>query len=408
MRASFKTAFAALVAVVIACYTAPYASAQYAGSGGNYNSSCSGCDSGYGYQGTGYQSTGCQTGGAACGSSGAGYGSCGAGCGTACGGGAGCGSSYFGGYQGGGCKGGGCHGGGCHGGGCCKTNDFYFQAEALFLYRTQQSDSQSLVLENQTQNELLNTDDFDFTMNAGVRATLGLSMANCKAIELTYFGLQDWDETRIVRGNDNLRIPGDLAFTSPDFLNADQIQVDYSAHIDNGEVNLVHTNSRLSVLGGFRYLGLNEFMRINSFDVATGDSDYIIQTANDLYGGQLGLRLNKCVGPLNVRLTGKSGLFYNDASQLQWVADQNVGNIRTSRGDDHTSSAWIADLSLDAGICLTHAVSLRGGYNVMWIDRLALAPDQLDFSDAANSGTGISTNGNAFFHGFHAGFEIRK
>ncbi len=406
MPAPFQIAFATIIAVAFASQSCQQASAQYGYHPGPApgGPGCSSCDSGYANYAPGpanYASQGQWGGHGGCDQYGPG-GQCAPG--GHCGSGGHCGQGSY--FQAG-CKS--CGSGyGC-GGGCCRTNSGYFVVDALFLDRTQQSDSRSLVLDNQTLDEELNTNDLDFNMMAGVRATLGLKLANCKAIELTYFGLQDWDETQIVQGDDNLRIPGELALASTDFLDADQIQVDYSAHIDNGEVNLVHTNSRLSVLGGFRYLGLTEFMRINSFDVDTGSSDYIIQTANDLFGGQIGVRWNKCVGPLNVKLTSKGGLFFNDASQLQFVSDLDNGfNFRNSRGDDTTSSAFIIDLGVDAGLCLTEFMSLRGGYNLMWVDRLALAPDQLDFTDTPFSGTGISTNGNAFFHGFNAGFEIRK
>ena len=50
---------------------------------------------------------------------------------------------------------------------------------------------------------------------------------------------------------------------------------------------------------------------------------------------------------------------------------------------------------------------LRAGYNLMWIEGVATAPDQLDFTDTAQSGTIVQTKGGEFFHGVNLGLEAR-
>ena len=43
------------------------------------------------------------------------------------------------------------------------------------------------------------------------------------------------------------------------------------------------------------------------------------------------------------------------------------------------------------------------GYNVMWVEGVALAPNQLDFTDTPTSGTELRSTGGVFFHGANAG-----
>ncbi|MGI9516589.1 MAG: BBP7 family outer membrane beta-barrel protein [Pirellulaceae bacterium] len=284
---------------------------------------------------------------------------------------------------------------------------FYFTAELFMLTRTNRADPQSVVLDNPTLNELLSTSDLTFQYEPGLRTILGFSLGQCRYAELLYFGLHNWDDTQVVEGNDNLRIPGNLALASTDFLDADRIRVDYSGEVHNIEINYV-ASYPLAFVGGFRYIIFNEFFGINSLDLDSGTSDYLINTTNDLIGGQLGLRYGHCCGCWTFDATGKVGAYYNNASQNQTVNDLDNGfNFRTARGDGSTT-AWTVDLGANASILLTQSLALRGGYQAIWINRVALAPDQLDFTDTPTSGTGINISGSTLLHGFNIGLELRN
>jgi hypothetical protein len=50
---------------------------------------------------------------------------------------------------------------------------------------------------------------------------------------------------------------------------------------------------------------------------------------------------------------------------------------------------------------------LRAGYNLIWLDGLALAPDQWDFSNTPASGTSLVDGGSLFLHGANLGVERR-
>lgn len=55
---------------------------------------------------------------------------------------------------------------------------------------------------------------------------------------------------------------------------------------------------------------------------------------------------------------------------------------------------------------LTDTWALRGGYNLIWIEGVALGGNQLDFTNTTDSGRGIGTSGSGLFlHGANVGLE---
>jgi len=65
--------------------------------------------------------------------------------------------------------------------------------------------------------------------------------------------------------------------------------------------------------------------------------------------------------------------------------------------------AFVGELSLVPMYRLNNSWTLRCGYNLLWIEGVALAPDQLDFSIAQTGGQ--DTNGGIFAHGVNVGLE---
>jgi hypothetical protein len=67
----------------------------------------------------------------------------------------------------------------------------------------------------------------------------------------------------------------------------------------------------------------------------------------------------------------------------------------------------VGELGLSGTYQLTRVLTVRGGYNLMWIAGVALAPDQLDFTDLPSSGTALDRGGGIFLHGANVGLEAR-
>jgi hypothetical protein len=67
----------------------------------------------------------------------------------------------------------------------------------------------------------------------------------------------------------------------------------------------------------------------------------------------------------------------------------------------------VADINLSVVYRLTSVWGLRVGYNLMWIEGLALAPNQWDFSTADGAGSGLDSAGGIFLNGANLGLEAR-
>jgi hypothetical protein len=173
-------------------------------------------------------------------------------------------------------------------------------------------------------------------------------------------------------------------------------------------VNYVAARERFDLLVGFRYVSLDEEFNINSTDSDSGTSDYNIRTSNDLYGGQLGARVRAYRCGWDWEATAKGGVFGNSAEQRQLVTDfPPTSLLRPTISDSTSTVAFVGDVNLSAVYQWTEAWAIRGGYNLLWIEGVALAPDQLDFTTDLDSGSDLQTGGSLFAHGFNVGLESR-
>ena len=162
-------------------------------------------------------------------------------------------------------------------------------------------------------------------------------------------------------------------------------------------------------LAGFRYVDLSETFGIAGERRIQGLLEtgvYNVQTDNDLYGAQLGLRMRRCLGRFSGEVTGKAGIYYNDASQSQYIVDYPNIVLRNEQADDD-GAAFMGELNVSGIYRLTSAWGLRAGYNLIWIEGVALAPDQLDFSAQIPAGNQLSHSGGVFLHGVNIGLEAR-
>jgi hypothetical protein len=258
---------------------------------------------------------------------------------------------------------------------------------------------------------VLGTGDPALDVQVAARLLAGYRLNGATAIEVVYLGPFEWSDARTAVGDDDLGIPGALGLASLDFFGADVIRVDYTSKLDNVEINLARSAFLTDVFDlilGFRYVTLDEGFNINSTDYETGSSDYNIQTQNELYGGQCGLRLRRSLSFVAIELTGKAGFFASNAEQTQSVSDfPPPFSLRPQRTSAADGTAFLTELACVAVVPLDAHWNLRFGYNLIWIDDVALAPDQLDFSNTPASGTLLDDNGRIFLHGGVAGVECR-
>ncbi len=257
---------------------------------------------------------------------------------------------------------------------------------------------------------LLSTADLDFPWQVGPRITLGRDFDAFRSFEATYWGIFDFKTTATVTGNNNLNLPGDLGLAAGlDFFNADTMTVDYKSQINNGELTYLQNYGGLAWLIGFRYFELGEQFSITSTDNQTGTSFYQLNAYNNLFGGQIGARLTQACGTCtswSYDITGKAGVYDNVISTAQRVGDFSGFSLRDVKTNAN-QVAFIGEIDFNLNYALNPNWSIRGGYQVFWVEGLALAPNQLDFTDTAGSGTTVDKTGGLFMHGAHAGLMAR-
>ena len=122
----------------------------------------------------------------------------------------------------------------------------------------------------------------------------------------------------------------------------------------------------------------------------------------------VGSRARHSRGRWNWEGTGKAGIFGNAAEQhSDPIVDFPAFVVRPGRSESTGNVAFVGDLNLTAIYQINAVWGARLGYNLIWIDGVALAPDQLDFTNTTTSGSGIDTDGGVFLHGVSAGLEAR-
>ncbi len=289
----------------------------------------------------------------------------------------------------------------------------YFDADAIFFTRDARIGNTPLVLldmNSPTQsNVLLSTADLNFNYEVGPRLLIGHSFDPYNAFEASYFGIYNWQATATVNGDNNLNLPGDLGAANPlDFIDADQVHLTYDSVIHNVELNYVRTFGNLSWLAGFRYFNLQERLALSFFDNQNDTGSYHISAYNNLFGGQIGGRVQEnCCGNFSYNLTGKVGVYGNVIRESQNVTDfANFSTVRNTSADGEQIS-FIGDIGLNATYQFSQCLALRGGYQAYWVEGLALAPNQLDFTNTATSGTSLNKTGSMFMHGAHLGLMAR-
>ncbi len=304
--------------------------------------------------------------------------------------------------------------------GDASCRQVYVQAEALFWDRIGTGCDQLLAFDSYTNEALLNTNDLEFDYEPGLRVLVGWQPDPCRgcgwcsAWELSYFGVYDWNASAAALGDNSLSIPGDAGLLWNNFGLADEIRAVYDSELHNVEMNCVKSccfdcGTRIDFLCGFRFITLLEDFSLIGTDLQEGTSSYDVSTENYLYGLQFGGRLRRSWQRWAVELTGKAGVFLNDASQSQMAtdfpdeADPNV--VRALTGSDEQSVAALGEIGVTLIRPITDVWSLRIGYQALGIGGLALAPNQLDFTDTFTSGSELRNDGYVFLHGVNVGVE---
>ena len=226
---------------------------------------------------------------------------------------------------------------------------------------------------------------FDFGTRAGVDVDIRRRFNEQNHLQVRYFGIDRWSD----------QAPTEIF---------DEDEIDYTSDLHSTEINLrSRRNDWLTVLGGFRWVENYE-----DFDWRVTDppDEWRARrwTRNQMYGGQLGadILVWDRGGPFTVNTEMKAGIYSNLATgRLTHADDPPFGVDPDAFNPQRTRhTGFLGDLSLIGRYEITDNFAVRGGYQLVWIEGVAIAERQ-------PAEDRLDTSGSLFYHGATVGGEFR-
>lgn len=273
---------------------------------------------------------------------------------------------------------------------CGCDPKWYFSGGAVFLGRSR-PDPAPMFTTNTGPGTIISASDFGFGWNAGPDLTLARSLDNGYLLEARYFNDLSASSSLVVDNVTTFRMAG-IGVT---ILGGGSISGTYSTALDSSEFN-VHAplTDACTVLAGFRAIELQDRA---DFQIATPAIITDWHELNRMYGGQLGLdmALFSPGNPLQFNGVVKAGVYDNSAD--------NQFSSRIASGDTSsaTSTAFVGEVDFSASYQFSRHWAVRGGYEVLWIDNVALAGDAAAVTKQSGGGsvTPIVADGRLWYNG---------
>ncbi|MDZ4850946.1 MAG: hypothetical protein SGI77_16800 [Pirellulaceae bacterium] len=325
-------------------------------------------------------------------------------------------------------------------GGVASQRWFDFSAEAIILRRSHGAGNQIFTSQGRAP-----TSPSDFVLSSDsvgldkYRAGLGLQgniqVGPGSNVEFAYFGLNKWEESASVTSTTPTLYSFFSSFGTNPFDGFDDPdrsfthRINYESGLNNGEVNFRRRWAEPSGflqgswLAGIRYFQLDE----QAIFTAQGENndtfasnglrffEYDTKTKNQLTGFQVGgdVWLNLIPG-VKVGTELKAGIFGNHATQNSRITSNSLPAFGIPSIDERASdgrTAYLVQLSSQLIYRLTYAWTLRGSHQLIYVDNVALAPENFNsvppslFLPNSAREVQVNTDGEVLYTGFTAGAE---
>ena len=267
-------------------------------------------------------------------------------------------------------------------------------AGAIFLHRSRPG--QGAILTPISGGGIIsNAGDFGFGWDAGPDVSISKQMANGWIWDVRYFNDHGSGATADYPGISGAHVFG------ANVLGITSLTANYFTKLDSGEINLCRPmNEVCSFLAGFRWIQVQDQL---SYSYNHGVLTTTFDDNNRLFGGQLGMNLALLNpdDPLQLNTALKAGA-YSNAAENNFTANA----IFASNSSNRSPVAFVGHIDISASYQLTKHCAIRGGYQLLWIDELALASNNAVNAAANGLGSGIDTGGPLFYNGATAAFEF--
>ena len=304
---------------------------------------------------------------------------------------------------------------GCEGScqGCC--DDFCcplwtVQADALFFNRSRLP-GQTLLVDGNFKPQF-NADQFDLPVQAGWQIDITRRLNDDWDLEARYFDVGGQSAASPTIGS--TVGAGVLFGPTPQglFFPPLSSNLTYTSRLQNVELNARRSlNACVTVLAGVRYLDLDDRILVSQRTTASGiDATQQLDGFNDLLGFQIG---GDAVLVQRDRFSLDTGLkagIYGDHARNFFAYDSTALGVHGTSGASASNTAFCGEIGITATYDLTKRLSLRGGYQLLWLDGVALASQQpiLNPPPLIHTATSVGTNGDVFYNGAFIGLEYRR
>ena len=275
---------------------------------------------------------------------------------------------------------------------CCSAIGWTVQADMIFLRR----DENSIVpLVNGA--AAFGIEGLDLSWRTGPRVSVirhGV-LGTRWDLEATYFSVDGWQDVAASAGATTF-------FTNPNInFAARTATANYREALYSSEFNLRRPFlDQFTFVTGFRWLELKD----NLLTDLVGAS-HEIDVNNFLYGYQLGGEWRMLTYEIiDVVAWGKAGVYGNSADQETNIV--NVGGAVPAFGAQAGNISFVGEIGLYGAYRFADWAAVRAGYQAIWLDGVATAPNQIATSDV---GTGVATinfSETLLYHGGFGGLEF--
>jgi hypothetical protein len=284
------------------------------------------------------------------------------------------------------------------------------QADTLLLNRSRLP-GQTLLVDGGL-NPQFNADQFDLPVQAGWQIDITRRLNDDWDLEARYFDVGGQSATSPTISSNNgaglLFAPTAQGLFYPP-LNSN---LTYSSRLQDVEINARRSlNTRVTLLAGVRYLNLDDRILVSQLTTNNRfDATQRVDGVNDLLGFQIGgdaVLVQR--GRFSLDTALKAGI-YDDHTRNFFAYDSTGLAQHNTSGASARNAAFCGEIGITATYDLTERLSLRGGYELLWLDGVALASQQPILNPPALLGppTSVGTNGDVFYNGGFIGLEYRR
>lgn len=301
---------------------------------------------------------------------------------------------------------------------CCKCCEgpcdecgrrFAFDISGVF-YRRSQPQAQSLFRSPVVANEAIDASHFGFDWTSGFETGLILYDQETQT-DFEFRGLfpGSWTSHQVATFSGStvqIDTTPPLATTGPRTGFASYETKFWSAEA-NARYRLRNADG-ITLLAGFRTLQLTDDLNARLVSSVAGIPDELVDTSaeNRLYGFHAGadyvFRSSCC---WCFRMKGRFGMYGNNGSQQSNLTSLAAPPVVFPAGGGNNSLAWHGEFGLDAKYKVSECVNLLFAYRLMYLDGVALAPEQLQGTNFVSQ-AGYNSGGSVLLNGFHLGVEL--